>query len=173
MSDLAPHDIETRCRAAHAWYCDLMKMRFDYRFVERHWFAALTAHDPRAIARAARYVKRQIEESGWDRNAAVPTNFLAADSLANYVSVSTPPREFRLTDDESAHVAHFRDLIGETVSKVAAAVPVPPPKNWRPILLENYPNAVDYTDFFALPDHIREEVRKIADERAQPALPNS
>jgi len=172
MSALTPHDIENRCRAAHAWYCELMKIRFDYRFVERQWFAALTDHDPRAIARAARHVKRQVEEGGWDRNAALPSNFLQADKLADYVSVSTPPREFRLSDSEKGLAEEFKALIGEVSQKVAAATPVEPaPKNWREVLLEKYPNAFEYRDFFTLPQHIQQEIRAEIAKRSRPALP--
>jgi hypothetical protein len=174
MSDFAHINTESRCRAAHAWYCDLMKMRFDFRFVERQWFAAITDHDAKSIARAARYVKKQIDEGGWDRNAAVPTNFLQADKLADYVSVSTPTREFKLTDDERTLADEFKSLIGETVKKIAiASVVDAPPKNWRLILTENYPNAASYTDFFALPEYIQTEVRSESERRttARPALP--
>lgn len=171
-ADFTPRDIETRCRAAHAWYCELMKMRFDFRFVERQWFSALTDHDPRGIARAARYVKRQIEEGGWDRNAAVPTNFLQADKLADYVSVSMPPREFRLTDDEKGLADEFKAMIGEAAKKITSAALVdPPPKNWREVLLETYPNAATYNDFFTLPENIQQEIRTEIAKRSRPALP--
>ena len=176
MSDFTPRDMEARCRAAHAWYCDLMKMRFDYRFVERQWFAALDAHEPRAVARAARYVKKQIEEGGWDRNAAVPTNFLQADKLADYVSVSTPAREFRLSDDEKGLADEFKALIGEAAKKIAAvAILDQPPKNWRLILVENYPNATGYTDFHSLPDYIQSEIEAESQRRSssRPALLNT
>jgi hypothetical protein len=170
MSGFAPSDMEHRCRAAHAWYCDLMRMRFDFRFVERQWFAALTAHDAQGIARAAKYVKRQVEEAGWDRNAALPANFLQADKLADYVSVSAPPSKFRLTDDERSLAEDFKALLGETVAKIEALPANPPPANWKARLIELYPNAVNYSDFFTLPDYIQAELR--AESPALPALTN-
>ncbi len=171
MSDFTPHDAETRCRAAHAWYCDLMRLRFDYRFVERQWFSALTAHEAKAIARAARYVKKQIEEGGWDRNAALPANFLQADKLADYVSVSTPAREFRLTDDERALADNFKSLIGEAAKNITTTIHADhPPKDWREILLELYPNATAYNDFFSLPQNIQAEIRAESLRRSRPAL---
>jgi hypothetical protein len=159
-------EAEARARAAHAWYCDLMRMRFDFRFCDRLWDGALQEHDARAIARAARYVKKQVEEGGWDKNAAVPTRFLQADRLADYVGVSAPAREFVLTEEERDLAAEFRDLIGETVA--AAARGPQAPLDWKRLVLERYPRA-RVTTWEALPPDIKTAL--CAPERL--ALPES
>ena len=135
-----------------------------------------SASDVTTSRAIARHVKKQIEEGGWDRNAAVPTNFLQADKLADYVSVSTPAREFRLSDDEKGLADEFKSLIGEAAKKIAAvAILDQPPKNWRLILVENYPNATGYTDFHSLPDYIQSEIEAESQRRSssRPALLNT
>lgn len=153
---------EQRVRAAHAWYCDLLGISYDVRWVEREWFVALDAFDARDIARAARYVKQKIVRDGWDRNAALPRNFLQPDKLAEYVAISSP-REKRATGEDAELVKTFAELIGEAVRDLTTP---PPPEGWREWLLERYPNAT-ITTWEALPKDVQREVREGANTQGE------
>lgn len=147
--------MEDRARAAHAWYCNLHELTYDMRWVEREWFAALDAFDARDIARAARYVRKQILTSGWDRNAALPRNFLQPDRLAEYVAISTPKRQSTTAEDAEL-VRTFAELIGETLQN---ATNNEGPEGWKQWIKAKYPDA-RITTWKALPADVREEVKR-------------